>query len=43
MNLPSKEKIRRQIYKSEEIKKKKEEQDKLKYPALNGLINENNI
>ena len=43
MNLPSKEKIRRQIYKSEEIKKKKEELEKLKYPALNGLVNEDNV
>ena len=42
-NFPNKEKIRRQIYKSEELKKKKENQEKLKYPALNGLINKNNI
>ena len=43
MNFLKREKIRRQIYKIEESKKKKEELEKLKYPALNGFINENNI
>ena len=43
MNFSEREKIRRQIYKNEELKRRKEEQEKLKYPALNGLINENNI
>ena len=34
------ERILRQIYKNE---KKKEEKEKCKYPAINGLLNENNI
>ena len=43
MNFSEKEKIRRQIYKNEEERKKREKIEKMKYPALNGLINENNI
>ena len=40
LNDRQKEKIRRQLYKQE---KQKEEEEKLKYPAINGLINERNI
>ena len=40
LNDRQKEKIRRQLYKQE---KQKEEEEKLKYPAANGLINERNI
>ena len=39
-NFQSKEKINTKIYNNEKLK---EEQEKLKYPALNGLINQNNI
>jgi len=40
LNDRQKEKIRRQLFKQE---KQKEEEEKLKYPAINGLINERNI
>ena len=43
MNFSEKEKIRRQLYKNEEQKKKRENLEKLNYPTLNGFINKENI
>ena len=40
MNTKEREKIRRTLFKQE---KQKEKEEKLKYPALNGYINDKNI